>query len=124
MADEKSTSNAKVVIGCKLPHGLIIHVGDARHTLIGANTSDLINGFGITRDVPKDLWDEWLRLHPKYEPIKQGLIFVIAKGNEEKEVFAATADRKSAPTGLEPIDPEKPGNGVTMAEEQKSRMGA
>ncbi len=54
-------SHETVVIGCKLPNGFYMQVGEVVHTIKGFNSSVVVGGHGITEDVPADLWAAWLK---------------------------------------------------------------
>lgn len=92
------------IIGCKLPAGLTISHEGQSMTLAGANDSLLINGFGITRDVPADLWDGFAKLFADKPLIKNGIVFAVADESSAKD---ASAERKDQKTGLEQVDPSK-----------------
>ena len=97
-----------VIVGCKLPNGLILELDEQRVVLNGSNSSSIIGGFGMT-EVNKPLFDAWLAKHKDYEPVKQGLVFA-----QEKEVNAKAEakDKTKLKNGLEGLDPAKPAEGI------------
>ena len=97
-----------VTVGCKLPNGLIIELDEQRVVLNGANSSNLIGGFGLT-EVNKPLFDAWLEKHKDYEPVKQGLIFAQEKPANAQ---AEARDKAELKNGFEGIDPKKPAKGI------------
>lgn len=74
----------------------------------------------ITRGVPKEAWDEWVRKHPASWMLSSGNIFEV-KGGQSNE-RAAILDSQGKPAILQPIDPTKAlkvgGETVEMAEFQ------
>lgn len=114
-----------VVIGCKLPHGLVMEVGLSRDpkaiaaglhrtdefdsfTVKGANAARVVGGFGITVGVPAALAERWFSENKSLRYVKDGSIYIVA------DVAAAKGeakDRRALKTGLEAIDPTKAGPG-------------
>ncbi len=106
-----------VTIACKLPNGLILDIpGAPSITLNGANHPDAIAGHGFT-DVPADFWEAWTKLYADFQPLKKELIF--AQGSERSAVSKAK-ERKGEKSGLEGLDPDKPGKGLERLDDQKS----
>lgn len=102
---------ATVVIGCKLPNGLALDLpGKARVIVAGTNSAALVGGHGITRDVDAAFWAEWKKVHKGFQPLEDGLIFAY---NDEATTQAAAIERSEEKSGFEPIDPNKPGAGLT-----------
>lgn len=115
MATRKSqSSNEMVVVGCKLPHGLIIHLPDTedRYTLNGANTSIIVGGYGRTA-VPKAFMDAWMNIHKTWPPVASGAIFVA----DDQDGFEGQAsEQEGVKSGFEGADQKKPvaGSDVTI----------
>lgn len=112
-------SNGKtVVVGCKLPNGLIIEVGSPgadnywRVQLKGSNDARVIGGYGITENVDEENFGRWLKSHAFMPAVKNGLIFV--HGTVESARDCAT-DRKDLKHGFEAVDPKQPPKGITVA---------
>ena len=96
-----AAKNNAYVIGCKLPNGLTItHKGKTIH-LLGANSSALINGFGITREVPAEAWDHFLVNHKSSKIVTNGIVFAVS---DERSASAASLERGKVKTGLEQTD--------------------
>lgn len=95
---------ATVTVGCKLPNGLIIQVGNKSHTLKGANDTSIVGGHGITEGVDKELWDAWLVANKDRAMVKNGHVFAHGKTESTK---AEATEKTSNKTKLEPIDPSK-----------------
>ena len=100
-----------VVVGCKLPNGLLIKHNGKEVLLNGLNSSEIIGGHGITR-VEKDLWESWYLDNLDFAPVKNGFIFA---NNNEKSTAAEAREKENELTGFEGINPEKPGGGVEKA---------
>ena len=97
-----------VTVGCKLPNGLIIHVGDDKVSLNGQNSSNVIGGHGLTQ-VDKDFWDVWILDHADFTPVKAGLIF--AQSNEKKASSEAI-EKEANLSGFEGLNPKAPAPGI------------
>lgn len=111
-------------IGCKLPQGLQLTHKGKTVVLVGANASGNRYGFGITPGVDADWFDDWATTDGKDFPaLKNGSIFAIP-GNAEKAKDAAKERRAddSVQTGLEPLNPAKPGGGVEPTDETKKEL--
>lgn len=101
---------ALVTVGCKLPAGLILEVGEKRVTVNGSNSSVVIGGHGITEGVDKDFFDSWLSAHSFLDFVKNGFLFAHEKANN---VTAEAKDKASVETGFEPINPSDKPAGLT-----------
>jgi hypothetical protein len=125
-----------VDIAAKLPHGLVLEVGYRivnngvvrsdkyqSFTLKGWNSNLIMAGQpavlnpepGITKNVPKDIWDAWVaspagKNHPA---LKNGLVYVIPKDQKNAEAMAQA--HSVLRSGLEPLDPNKMPEGVEEA---------
>lgn len=91
------------VIGCKLPNGLSFRHEDKVITLAGANSSALVNGFGMTKDVPAEAWETFEKNHKDAKFIKNGIVFAVS---DEKSLQDATLERADQKTGLEQASKE------------------
>lgn len=92
---------SKVVVGCKLPNGLIIEQNDKRVTLNGVNKALIIGSTYATTEVDADFWNAWAAAHSKFSALVNGAIFV---AKSDKEVAAVAKDVESKKTGLEPLN--------------------
>lgn len=92
-----------VIVGCKLPHGIILHHPmDPTKTveLSGKNKSLIVGGeFAIT-EVDADFWEQWLAANQEFAPIRSKAIFV---AKNAADVKAVAAELKEELTGLEPM---------------------
>ena len=105
---------ATLKIACKLPNGLVIDVKGKQATLVGANSSELINGFGVT-EVDAELWNAWLAEHKTFPAVVNGLIFA---QTSDANVKAQTREHEAQETGLEGVDPANPGKKAKIAPSQ------
>lgn len=99
-----AAKNGTYVIGCKLPNGLIIRGAGKQFRLNGSRSSLIVGGFGLTEDVPAEIWDEFEKVNKQGNIIKNGVVFAV--GDKESAKSAAT-ERKAVKTGLEQLDPKK-----------------
>lgn len=102
------TPTDAVLVGCKLPNGLVIHRGKWQTDswfevkLAGANSSRLLGGYGQTR-VDRAFMTQWMKDNAKTPAVVQGLIFFADKADDVESYFSNGGLR----TGLEPLDPTK-----------------
>lgn len=107
-----------VVVGCKLPNGLIIEVGSPgadgywRQQLKGSNDSRVIGGFGITEGVDEANFATWLKKHAFMPAVKNSLIFVHSTVESARDI---ALERKDVKHGFEPMNPQTPPKGITVA---------
>lgn len=102
-----------LTVGCKLPHGLQIRVGDTVVTLLGSNSSLVIGGHGITENVDKQFFDAWMAANKDAAAVKNGLIFAHEKTGSVK---AEASEKKDNKNGFEGLDPAKPAPGIAPAD--------
>lgn len=110
-----AAKNGKYVIACKLPNGMVIRGAGKEFKLNGTNSSEiidprtgnkanLVHGYGITEDVPAEIWDEFLKTHGKTPAVVNGIVF--AQG-DNASVRDQAKDAEKKETGLERLDPKK-----------------
>jgi hypothetical protein len=134
------------VVGCKLPNGLQVRLGEKHESvgegrdaqlvvsgggkalhLKGSQHRDAdgipiaIGGFGFTPGVDADLMSAWLDQHKDFAPVKAGMIFV------EKDMASAKAKAREMAgetNGFERLDPEDPlGDGtIEPTDEMKAEL--
>jgi hypothetical protein len=115
----KVNGTATVVVGCKLPNGLILEMGrpgdgeDYTRVLLKGprgnciqtvDGNPVVGGFGLTT-VSKAFWDAWFKRNQKMKFIRDGHVFV------HENVDRATGhakERADLRTGLEALDPNAP----------------
>lgn len=112
-------SGETVVVACKLPNGLhlrldkmqdgqTIQMAD-RVTLNGPNMPNALvaGGYAMTR-VPKEFWDEWVKQNPDFQPFVAKPPLVYAQPSEQGAQSQAR-EQAAATSGLERLDPGRPG---------------
>lgn len=111
MAAEKLNT---VIVGCKLPHGWVIHLDDGKRVkLNGANTALLINGYGTTI-VDKTFADKWFAVNKSHPAVVSGAVFV------SKDLAAAqdqAEEQQGIVTGFEQLDATKPVAGADVTKD-------
>ena len=111
----KSNSATTVLIGCRLPNGLILHhpeKPDVKVTLAGVNSSKIIGATYVTTEVDEEFWQVWkLRHEGVFEPLTSNAIFE-AKDEASAKDFAKDLTKEK--TGFEPLS--KDAAGVKPAE--------
>lgn len=90
-----------VIIGCKLPNGIFMQVGETRVRINGWNNNDIAGlSHGITREVPADLWEAWSKEHAESKLITNGIVFA---EESEKRAKDKAKDQKDAKSGHEQL---------------------
>jgi hypothetical protein len=115
-----------VTVACKLPNGITLDHADKKVTLKGANADDALLGYGRT-PVDADWFDSWLSNKEggghgcDFPAVKNGLIFASADAKKVDDEIAEKAGDETVRTGLEPIDPDKPGVGLEKVDEKNKK---
>jgi hypothetical protein len=102
---------ATVLIGCKLPHGIVLKGTSGQDVkLNGVNTALIQGGFGITH-VSEDEAAYLFAVYEDFAPFKSNAIFThdTAKVADLKSIAAELSDVR---TGFEAVDPKAPGSGL------------
>lgn len=105
-----------VVIGCRLPHGLILEdPADVTKTvtLKGSNASVIIGSTCGMTDIDAEFWGRWKAHHKDFPALKNGAIFE-AKTHGEAKTVAKEVEKEK--TGFEPMPQEA--EGVKPAKEE------
>ena len=98
-----------VLIGCKLPHGLILdHPLDVskKVELAGLNKAIIIGADCATTPVDGEFWETWKTVHKDHPAIKSGAIF---EARTTEEVKAKAKELKEEKTGFEAMPQEAMG---------------
>lgn len=134
----------RVVVGCKLPQGLyidaptqrvedgnknLIETGerdlDRRVLLNGTNSTAVAGADGIIRHAnggygitvlegdAAELFKDWMARMRDFAPVKKGFIFEVPTEADAKKEGISRAKHRN---GMEGLDPDKPGPGVTKAD--------
>ncbi|EJK9924938.1 hypothetical protein AGJ01_004261 [Cronobacter sakazakii] len=102
-----------IVVGCKLPNGLVAEQEGYTVTLNGANSSNVVGGYGLTEGVDKDAFEKWLEVHKNQPYVKNELVFAQAKANSAQSKATKNASVKS---GLEGLPQDNPAPGIEKAD--------
>lgn len=137
-----------VSVACKLPNGFVmrgflktrevelvlgggsrdvdVHRPTGEETTIGGTAARfgvappiLVNGYRITRNVPKALWDNWYEANRNSDLVKNHIVYAAEAHDDAK---AWSREHESVLTGLEGIDPDEPGKrvrGIQRAEKPR-----
>lgn len=134
-------SKDTIIIGCKLPNGLILEVGyeiekGTGQKIMGADYAKIVlRGWNehtasarqqgiqtpspthllpyLNRGVSKAAWNAWKTAHPKSWLLKNEILFEAA---DEASAQIRLMEADSTPAILAPIDRAKPVGGVTEAD--------
>lgn len=101
----EKTAAEVVTVGCKLPHGLWMEMQAEGQPAIkilarGCNSSDVIGGFGITPNVPKDFWEAWLKEHREMKYVKNKQIWAYGSTAGARDKAREMAEIKHGMEGL------------------------
>lgn len=97
------------IVGCKLPHGLVLTrrdrkgnpIGDS-FTVKGMNAKHIIGGYALTDNVPTEFMENWLKENKDHAAVKAGTIFMHGSLADAR---AHAKDGRDVKTGLEALDP-------------------
>ena len=92
-----------VLIGCKLPHGLILDHPldpDKKVALNGKNKALIIGADYGTTEVDGEFWETWKTVHAEFPALRSGAIFEAANASD---LAAVAAELKDEATGFEPM---------------------
>lgn len=98
-----------VIIGCRLPHGIILTVktasGEKLSAMVnGMNSSKLLGATFTTTKIDAELWETWKKNYSDYQPLKSGAIFVASTQDQADYKGKELAKVK---TGFEPMNPDE-----------------
>lgn len=94
---------AQVLVGCKLPNGIIIeHPQDPEKkvTLNGLNKVVIIGADHAATAVDGDFWDAWLAANKEFSALVSGAIFV---AKDARSLADAAKENAGRETGFEPM---------------------
>lgn len=100
-----------VVVQCNYPNGLTLQINGGKNTFVvkGYQNATIIQGgYGLTADVPKDFWDQWLKENEAFPIYQNGC--VLAQGSIKSSIAEAKAN-KTVKSGNEQI-PQPKGDNV------------
>lgn len=112
---------SKFAIACKLPNGVQLEHKGQTVVLAGANSPNARFGYGITYDVDKDWFEDWVKeVGTGFPPYKAGTIFAF-DADDDGELREYANDATLA-TGQEPLDPDAPAPGIEPTDEMKKEL--
>jgi hypothetical protein len=99
-----------VTVCCKLPHGLHLDLQQpgkpkVRITLKGHNSARVVGGYGITEQVPKEHFDEWMKQNRNHPAVTGNLIFAMNNTASAESKAREYAEHRH---GMEPINSSDP----------------
>lgn len=97
---------AKILIGCRLPNGLILQHPEskAKVTIAGLHSSKIIGAKHITTEVDAEFWAAWKAAYASdFKPLKTGAIFEAASASAAESKAKELEKEK---TGFEPMAKE------------------
>jgi hypothetical protein len=112
---------SNVIIGCRLPNGIMAQVGATKIRLNGANADNASNGFGFTR-VPADFAEAWLKDDGeggRRTVTKRGGVFLADSMDDARAIAREMSGERS---GFERIDPDKAAPGIVPTDETKKEL--
>lgn len=114
--EEVQEKNDTVVVASNWPRSIVFDVkddtGHMRSVLIRGNGTHLkglpsgvlsVGAYGVTTNVPRELWDKIAAQHKDDPRFKDGLIFA----SSQKKVRREATERKDLRNGFEPVDTSK-----------------
>jgi len=93
---------AKILIGCRLPHGLTLtHPATKVQVVVaGLHSSKIIGATHVTTEVDADFWQTWKTAYSDYVPLKTGAIF---EARSDSEALGKAKELRKEKTGFEPM---------------------
>lgn len=97
-----------VTVACKLPHGLWMEVNEPGQPSVkmlarGVNSSDIIGGYGLTDNIPRDFWEAWYENHKALQFVQKNLIWAIKDRQSAQSKAKELAELRH---GMEPLNPD------------------
>lgn len=85
-----------VTIGCKLPNGIWMQVGEKSIRIKGWNNNEIKGGtHGITEGVPQEVWEKWRKTHADSKLVKGEFIFAVGDTKRAQDKAKEQAKNKS-----------------------------
>jgi hypothetical protein len=114
-----------VVIACRLPHGLLLELGqqgaenyqsikiNGIHSVdsSGKPSSLVVNGHAFTQ-VPEAFWNDWRKAHQGAPYLKNRMVF--AEDTLDAAHRATTLAESKGKTGFEPLSPDAPPSDIVV----------
>lgn len=100
MSNQQNNNGGRMIIGCRLPNGIVLEHGNRKVTLDGLNKATIKGATYTINRVDRDFWQAWIKDHKDFGPVKSGAIF---EAGSESDAKAIAAERKDETTGFEPM---------------------
>ena len=104
-----------VTVACKLTWGIQLDLAGYKSVTLKGPTVAwgeppiAVGGYALTHNVDADFMAAWLTLYKDADMVKKRFIFAYPKPSD---ATSAALDMQNEKTGLEPLDPDKPGPGL------------
>ncbi len=109
-----------VLIGCKLPQGIIVEVEGKKLKLNGMNTAMIAGGYGLTT-VSADQAAIFFATHADFGPVVSNAIFT-HNSDDIASIVDLGDELKDERTGFEGLDPTKPAAGLKPDDKQATNQ--
>lgn len=108
-----------VTIGCKLPNGIIMQVGEKSVVINGWNKSAIIGAtHGITEGVPAELWEAWKKVFADSRLVKDEIVFAAANTARATAKAKDEKDKKSGHEQMPQIKKNDQAGGLGASDER------
>lgn len=104
-----------VTVACKIPNGLQLDLEGHKSVILKGPSVAwgappiAIGGYALTPNVDADFMAAWLTVYKDSDMVKKMFVFAYPKHADASSAALEFQDEK---TGLEPLDPDKPGPGL------------
>jgi hypothetical protein len=71
----------------------------------GTPKSITYGGYGVTRGVPRDVWEAWLEQNADSDLVRRGLVYAL---ENDTDALWEAKDRADTRSGMEPLQPGQP----------------
>jgi hypothetical protein len=99
-----------------IPGAEFLVLGNA-YSQRGQPRGEIVGGYALTPDCPREFWDKWLAQNKDSAMVKNHLIFAHEVGRDTR---AEARDKKDVVSNLERLDPNKLPKGVEKSELMKA----
>lgn len=108
-----------ILIGCRLPNGLVLHSKDRKTSAKLTGTYDTRSESGLflplkpftTTAVDAEFWAEWKATYAGFPPLKNRAVF---EARSEQEADSKARNAEKVKTGFEPMSQSAKIDGVTL----------
>ena len=100
-----------VLVGCKLPSGIVLDGATRKIELNGLNTTMISGGVGLTH-VDAVEWMYIQEVYKSHAAFASNAVFNYKDSDSVADVVEMAADLSEVKTGFEGLDPNAPANGI------------